>query len=506
MHLPASTTLSGIKKLLKMEKALFPENPIVLVDDEEQFLQTAKLALASEGVSNTIICTDSRKVLQIVNEAGAGTVVLDLTMPYITGQELLPILTKDFPNITVIIITAINDVKTAVDCMKKGAFDYILKPIRKEELIASIRKAFVLQEMKSEAAALKNSVLNNRIQSPECFSSIVTRNEVMLNLFKYTEAIAPTSLPVLIVGETGVGKELMARAVHKISKRTGNFVCVNAAGVDDTMFSDTLFGHRKGAFSGADTDRKGLLDEATGGTIFLDEIGDLRPESQVKLLRLLQEGTYFPLGSDIAKHSTARIITATNKSLKQMQTNGSFRRDLYYRLEAHIIAIPPLRNRMDDIPILVDYLFEQAAIELGKKKPVYPKELLNLLNFYSFPGNLRELRGMIFDALSQHSSGILSLDSFKRKIGDTSTRVSASVDRPGKSSLVFPDSLPSLEETEKALIEESLKRAGGNKSLAAHMIGLTRQTLNNWLKKYQYREEITEQLKSSSDQHEFASR
>jgi DNA-binding NtrC family response regulator len=467
-----------------MERTLYPHLPILLVDDEELFLRTAAMSLMSEGISNTVMCNDSRQVLKIVSEKQFGIAVLDLTMPHINGLELLPILTKDYPDIIVIIITALNDVKIAVECMKKGAFDYIVKPVRKEELISCIRKAFVIQEMKFEAAALKQSVLTNRIQSPDGFSEIVTRNEGMFNLFKYTEAIASTSLPVLITGETGVGKELMARAVHKISNRSGKFITVNVAGVDDTMFSDTLFGHKKGAFSGADNDRKGLIDEATGGTLFLDEIGDIRPESQVKLLRLLQEGSYFPLGSDLPKHSTARIITATNRNLKQMQLTGTFRRDLYYRLEAHIISIPSLKERSDDLPLLVDYLFECAANELQKNKPSYPKELLALLRMYSFPGNLRELRGMIFDAVSQHTSGILSLDSFKKKIGSSVLKPTpCSETNNSNDELIFPEMLPSLHTTERALIMEALKRAGGNKSLAAHMIGLTRQTLNNWLKK-----------------------
>jgi DNA-binding NtrC family response regulator len=467
-----------------MERSLYPALPILLVDDEEQFIRTAAMTLMSEGISNTVLCSDSREVLKIIADKKFGMILLDLNMPHISGIDLLPLLAKDYPDVTVIVITAQNDVKIAVDCMKKGAFDYIVKPIRKEELITTIRKAFVISEIKNEAAALKASVLSNKIRSPEDFTEIVTRNEQMLNLFKYTEAIAPTSLPVLIMGETGVGKELMARAIHKLSGRKGKFVCVNAAGVDDTMFSDTLFGHKKGAYSGADSDRKGLIDEAAGGTLFLDEIGDLRPESQVKLLRLLQEGSYFPLGSDLSKYSNARIIAATNQNLRQMQHNGIFRRDLYYRLEAHSIIIPPLRERTDDLPILIDTLFEQASLELGKATPTYPKELLSHLSMYSFPGNVRELRGMIFDAVSQHTAGVLSLESFKKKIGDANNRkLSIDEEKTIFETISFPDPLPTLDTVERALIDESLKRANNNKSLAAHMIGLTRQTLNNWLRK-----------------------
>ncbi|MDZ7767137.1 MAG: sigma 54-interacting transcriptional regulator [Melioribacteraceae bacterium] len=221
------------------------------------------------------------------------------------------------------------------------------------------------------------------------------------------EAIAKTNLPVLITGETGTGKELIANAIHKVSGRKGELVPVNVAGVDDNLFSDTLFGHKKGAFTGAEIERKGLIERAEDGTLFLDEIGDLNIESQVKLLRLLQEGQFYPLGSDIAKLSNARIIVATNRSIKSLQSSNTFREDLYYRLRSHHINIPPLRERKKDIPYLIDFFLIRAAKELGKTKPRPPKELYTLLSNYHFPGNIRELEGIIYDAVSLHKSGIL---------------------------------------------------------------------------------------------------
>lgn len=303
--------------------------------------------------------------------------------------------------------------------------------------------------------------------------------------FKYIEAVAATPLPILITGETGVGKELVAKAIHQLSRRQGEFVAINVAGVEDMMFSDTLFGHLKGAFTGADKPRSGLLEQAAGGTLFLDEIGDLRIESQVKLLRLLQEGKYYPLGADMPKQSDARLIAATHQELAALQSTGQFRKDLYYRLQAHHVHIPPLRERLEDIPLLIEYYLEKAAHTLHKKKPTAPQELARLLHTYSFPGNIREFQGMIFDAVSRHTSGVLALNSFREKILQNSVQpLSAAVQGDeARPALDFPDRLPTIKQTEQMLIAEALRRADGNQSIAASLLGLSRRALNNRLRR-----------------------
>jgi DNA-binding NtrC family response regulator len=467
-----------------MNKDVYPQYPVLIVDDEDQFSTITAAALFSEGISNNIICNDNRNLVELIEKHRPGIILMDIMMPHATGSELLPFIKKEFPDITIIMVTGVNDVRVAVEAMKNGAFDYILKPSRKDELVSCVRKAIEFHDIRNETAALKQTVLDNKLKKPDAFSHIITRNEALINLFKYTEAIAPTVLPILICGETGVGKELLARAIHTLSNRKGNFICVNIAGLDDSMFSDTLFGHRRGAFSGADSERRGLIEESTGGTLFLDEIGDLSSESQVKLLRLIQDGSYYPLGSDVPKHSTARIIAATNKDLHKMQAEGTFRKDLYFRLEAHLLSIPPLRERLNDLALLVDYHLSEASVELQKKKPAYPPELIFYLQQYPFPGNIRELRGMVFNALSRHNSGILSLDSFKEKCGRPALMsISDTNTLPSVQEFSYAQQLPTLEKIEQALINEALKRSSGNKTLAAHMIGLTRQTLNNWIKK-----------------------
>ncbi|MCB0300236.1 MAG: sigma-54-dependent Fis family transcriptional regulator, partial [Calditrichaeota bacterium] len=313
-----------------MKKQPYPHQPVLLIDDETQFLESAEFTLNSQGIDNTYTCSDSRKAIEMIARLRPSIVLLDLTMPYVKGWELLPQVVTDFPNTTVIILTAINEVDLAVRCMKDGAFDYMIKPVDDVRLVTTIRKAIELRSVQFENQMLKDYLLSDKLDDPDAFSEIITRNKTMRQIFQYAEAIARSPLPVLVTGETGVGKELIARAIHKVSKRHGEFVPVNVAGVDDNLFSDTLFGHKKGAFTGADSDRKGLIEQASRGTIFLDEIGDLAMESQVKLLRLLQEGRYYPIGSDTPKPTDARVIVATNADLEKAQTTGKFRKDLFY--------------------------------------------------------------------------------------------------------------------------------------------------------------------------------
>ncbi len=251
--------------------------------------------------------------------------------------------------------------------MKSGAFDYIVKPVDENRLIASVKKSLQYGELHQENQALKEQLRLSSLKNPEAFSEIITNSAKMLLLFKYVESIAKTSEPVLIRGETGTGKELIAKAIHQLSGKTGEFVAINVAGLDDNIFSDTLFGHVKGAFTGADADRLGLVDRAANGTLFLDEIGDLSPSSQIKLLRLLQEKEYMPLGQDTNRRSTARIIASTHVDLWNLQQKELFRQDLHYRLRTHRIILPPLRERKEDLGILVE-TFRSTSIRNSKKK------------------------------------------------------------------------------------------------------------------------------------------
>lgn len=465
----------------------YPTYPILIVDDEEKFLLSASLHLRSVQLNNIVKCADSRQVMPLLEEQEFSMILLDMMMPHVSGRELVEKISNEYPTTPLIIITAVNDVDTAVACMKAGAYDYIVKPMDKSRLVSAVKRVLELREMRYENRRLKKYLLSGKLENPDVFEEIITQNMAMRSIFQYLEAVSRTFLPVLITGETGTGKEMISKSIHTLSGRSGKFVAVNVAGLDDNLFSDALFGHKKGAYTGATTDRKGLVEQAADGTLFLDEIGDLNMESQIKLLRLLQAGRYYPLGSDLPKVTNARVVVATNLNLEQMQENGTFRKDLYYRLISHHVHIPSLRERQDDIPLLVDHFLEKAAHELNKKKPTVPKELYDLLQTYHFPGNIRELEGMIFDAVSTHKSGVLSIKAIKnRVIPDNSARRpmmqdGAELTLKDTQKLIFQEQLPTLKEAEELIIEEALKRSGDNQTIAAQLLGMSRKALNNRL-------------------------
>jgi two-component system nitrogen regulation response regulator GlnG len=458
--------------------------PVLLVDDEPPLLRSASLTLRSSGLEPVVTLADSREVLPLLAEQEPRVIVLDLVMPYLSGQALLERIAADYPDIPVIIMTAIDDLQTAIDCMKTGAFDYLVKPVERDQLLAAVTKALEVRSLRTEVFSLKQSLLSDTLGHQEAFAEIITQNRSMQAIFRYVEAISASPEPVLITGETGTGKELMARALHVLSNPNGEFVAINVAGLDDTVFSDTLFGHHRGAFTGAERLREGLIAAAAGGTLFLDEIGDLKESSQVKLLRLLQERKYYPLGADQPKTSQARIVVATNCDLGQLIGQSKFRKDLFYRLRSHHLHIPPLRERRDDIPLLFNYLLNKAAEVLRKPVPATPAVLYSLLKNYPFPGNVRELEGMIHDAVARHRGGILSLKSFREAMGyDQTLQEEQAPSDLAAANLaeLFPDRLPTLKEAEHYLIAEALRRADGNQGLAASLLGITRQALNKRL-------------------------
>ncbi|MEJ2099823.1 MAG: sigma-54 dependent transcriptional regulator [Desulfobacterales bacterium] len=472
-----------------MNESIYPHFPVMMVDDEAQAINSFEMTLRSANMNNFIRCHDSRDVMSLLSSQEIEVMLLDLRMPHISGEELLPMITADYPEIPVVVVTGSNDIDTAVKCMQQGAFDYILKPVEKSRLIGGVKRAVALRELQRENQLLKAHVLSDKLERPEAFSEIITASTAMRSLFQYIEAISNSPRPVLITGETGVGKELAAKAVHKLSNRKGDFVPVNVAGLDDHVFADTLFGHKKGAFTDAQEARSGLVERAAGGTLFLDEIGDLSTTSQVKLLRLLQEGEFFPLGSDVAKRSNARIVVATNQNLDALQSSGQFRKDLYYRLCDHQIHIPPLRSRREDLPLLVEHFLEKASKTLDKKKPTPPAELIILLSTYHFPGNIRELESLIFDAVSSHKSGKLSMDLFKAHISKAHplSRIDSEDSISQERTLIgFSDQLPTLKQIEQLLIDEAMKRSNGNQSIAALSLGISRQALNKRLKKAEH--------------------
>ena len=459
--------------------------PVVLVDDEEDILFGAEYLLNTHGIEPVVGLSDGRELLPYLEREAVGTVVLDLFMPQVSGIDLLPLIVQQHPEVPVVVMTASQEVEIAVSCMKEGAFDYLVKPVEENRFVTCVRRGLEIRLLRQEIGSLRHSLMGDGTEHPEAFAHIVTCNRRMQALFRYIEAVADSDEPVLITGETGTGKELFAQAVHGLSSRSGPMVSLNVAGLDDNLFSDTLFGHVRGAFTGADKEREGLIAKAAGGTLFLDEIGDLKPASQVKLLRLLQARTYYPVGSDVPRTSDARIIAATNQHLHRRMGKGKFRQDLYFRLSSHPIELPALRERKDDLPLLLHYFIEQAARSRERPAPAASDELLTLLSLYDFPGNVRELRALVFNAVAQHRGGtVLAMDSFRQVIRREQNDLGAGdgrVELGAGPALAILGSFPTLKQADLFLVEEAMRRANNNQGIAATLLGISRQSLNRRL-------------------------
>jgi DNA-binding NtrC family response regulator len=442
--------------------------------------------LRRAGHASVACASDGRQAMELLARERISVVITDLGMPHIPGETLLQQVSESHPDIPVIVLTARNEVDTAVRCMQAGAADYLVKPVDRDRLLASLRNVLETRSIRAEAIAVREGLLGDPSRRHEAFGGIQSTNQGMVNALHYLEVFARSSHPVLITGETGVGKELAARAVHDISGRKGPFVTVNVGAVDDTLFADTLFGHARGGFTDARDAREGQVASAAGGTLFLDEIGTLSDASQVKLLRLLQTGDYLPVGSDRPRQCSARILAATNIDVARRSAAGEgFRRDLYFRLQAHHVALPPLRKRPDDIPRLGASCLEAEARRTGRATPTVPPMLFRLLQSYDFPGNVRELENMCQRAVALHERGVLSTRVFREMIaGQRAADLGEAMDEAQESGVRWlPDPMPTLQDLRRIAEDEALRRAGGNQAIAAGMLGVTRQALNQSLAK-----------------------
>jgi DNA-binding NtrC family response regulator len=516
----------GKEKLQKMKVKkgkddTVKKHTIMIVDDEKAHLDEMAYMLTEEGY-HIITARDGQEAFEIIekmeNPEEISLIISDKRMPNLNGIQLFEKIKEFIPDTIRIILTAYDDKKDIIDSINKAKIhEFILKPFEQEnleDLKIKVKRAVETFELKKEldqhrrkleymvdkrteelkdtrahllqsekiADRLKESFFSAGPKNPEYFKDIITQSKKMLDIFKYIEAIAEFNSPVLITGETGSGKELIARAIHKIGQQKGEFVPANISGFDDQLFSDTLFGHERGAFTDAKSRRPGLIEKAKGGTFFLDEIGDLQMPSQIKLLRLIQENEYYRIGSDEPIYTDARFILATNKDINALKETGEFRKDLFFRLNTHHIHLPPLREHKEDIPPLVDYFVKMAAGEYSKKIPHIPDKLIALLYHYHFPGNIRELRGMVFEAVSLHQPGDqeLSIDVFINKIKDQHGEIDFS--ETGTSGIIFGESLPTFEEMKKIYTNEAMKRTNNNQTKAAKMAELDRATFIRYWK------------------------
>lgn len=461
---------------------------ILIVDDDIDLLQLLSRSLAATGLAEVEPLSSSLAVMDRLAKGDIAVLLLDLVMPGMSGTDLLPKVNLLYPHIPVIMMTAVTEISTAVHCIKSGAFDYLTKPLDSARLYATVSKAVAFNELATQNRQLKGFLLGEPLAAAEQFSGIITADPHMLSIFKLVETIAPTLHPILISGETGVGKELIARAIHAASDVHGEFVPVSVAGLDDALFSDMIFGHKRGAFTGASLQRDGLIRKAKGGTLFLDEIGDITPEAQKLLLRLLQEKEYYRLGSDILYQSDARIVAASNRDLKAMIAAGTFREDLYHRLAIHQISLPPLRQRRGDIPLLAEHFARQTAAELARKAPEFSAELKAALAGAEFTGNVRQLLNLVRNAVTCNKSGVLSRADFPDLVLAAPLKGKSELQVSGEGGFTLSGSFatfPTIAEVEGLLIQEAIRLSDGNKGVAVEYLGITRPTLNKKLAELQ---------------------
>ena len=448
---------------------------ILVADDDATHREVLRTLLEEWGYA-VREAVDGEHAVALCREQPFDLVLMDVRMPKKSGLEALKEIKVHNPAVPVLIMTAFSDVAAAVEAIKSGAYDYLTKPLDFEKLKVVLRNVFAHVGLIRE-----NATLSRSLAATEAQTGMVGRSESMRALWEMVRTIAPTDATVLITGESGTGKELVAKAVHAAGRRArGPFVAVNCAALTESLLASELFGHEKGAFTGADKKHEGHFLKADGGTIFLDEIGEMPLSMQVKLLRVIQEREVLSVGGNKAVPVDVRIIAATNRDLAREVAAGTFRQDLYYRLNVVTLALPPLRERADDIPLLAQHVMARFADKNNKKIKGFTPGAMDRLVRYAWPGNVRELENVIERAsillLGEHISERELPERFAPARGDALTDA-------------LTTDCPTLEDVERAVILKTLKRFGGNKTEAAKALGITRKTLHAKLSKYQSAQE-----------------
>jgi DNA-binding NtrC family response regulator len=448
---------------------------ILVIDDEKHFLASVQRGLGANGFRNVIAESDPEKAMAVFEKDGPFDIALiDLTMPAINGMQVLRFIKEMSPITECIMITGVNEATIAMECLKKGAYDYLVKPLSSEDLFSAIKRALERKKL-LEIADLTKKAIPPRLESPEAFTDISTQSPALLRLMREAELHAASSVPVLITGESGTGKELFARAIHAASQRSDKtFTAINMASLTGTLFEAEFFGHTRGAFTGAEKDRDGYLEYTRGGTLFLDEIGILPPELQGKLLRVFQEKEYLKLGTNHPRIADVRIIAATNADLDQLMAEGRFRPDLFYRLRGAWLHLPPLRKRPEDIALLADTFLQQCCgdnAEIG-----IDAEAMSMLLAYEYPGNIRELGSILQAAANLTQGNIITAESLPaflpkplRRHGDAAASA---------------EPISSLADVEKTHILKVFQHTEKNRTRTAELLGISLNTLRAKLKSY----------------------
>jgi DNA-binding NtrC family response regulator len=438
---------------------------VLVVDDDAVSCQLLGEVLQRDGLP-VLWATDPFEALERVRRDPVDLAILDMRMPQMSGFDLMRRLREHAPDLPVIIMTAFGSIDTAVEAISSGAVDYVSKPMNVEEIRSAVRR--VLERQREV-----RSPLTGGGEEP---AGMVGRTPAMVEVYKTIARVAPGLSTVLILGESGTGKELVARAIHRHSPR-GNrpFVAVDCTALTETLLESELFGHVKGSFTGAVYDAPGLFAEADGGTIFLDEIGEITPQLQAKLLRVLQEHQVRPVGGTQWREVDVRVVAATNRNLAAAVSAGQFREDLFYRLKVVSIRLPPLRERREDIPLLVDHLVRRAAVQCGKPAGAVSDAALAALRAYDWPGNVRELSHVLERSVALAQDAVIGVDDLPSELRGAQA--------PGGASDLAGDA-PTLEELKKRYIRHVVERSGGNISRAAAILGLERRSLYRMLQRY----------------------
>lgn len=441
---------------------------LLIIDDEKNIREGLGANFEMEGY-NVKLAENGQQGLEFISKGDIDLVITDLRMPGISGEEVLRKVTTETPGIPVIVLTGHGSIDSAVDAMRNGAYDFLTKPLNLDQLTMIVKRALQAREL-----SLQHKQLKKEVEKDMAFDKMIGKSAEMQKVFEMIKKVASSKASVLITGESGVGKEVVADAIHKLSPRKDHqCIKVHCAALSETLLESELFGHEKGAFTGADNLVKGRFELAHESSIFLDEIGEINPSVQIKILRVLQEKAFERVGGQETINVDVRIIAATNRVLEEEVKKGTFREDLYYRLNVIHIHVPPLRERKDDIPLLVASFLEEFAVENGKNIKGIDSQAKSAIYNYNWPGNIRELRNCI-------ESAVVMCSGEEIKLEDLPPTVSKSA---GDQSISIPANA-TLDEAEKIIILQTLAANKNNKSKTADLLGIGRKTLHRKLEEY----------------------
>lgn len=472
---------------------------ILLIDDEPSWLRSLSITLnrlVPEAQIDT--CVDSRQVDNRLALSDYALVLLDLTMPFHSGETILEMIRNKHPKTRVIIVTGVNEVDTAVRCIKNGAYDYFIKTDNVDSLARTVRRALEVVGLERNYMMIKERFLSRSLQQPQAFNNILTCEPALLDQFRYLEAVAMSPEPILILGESGTGKDEFAKSCHQLSfnqqpahQQTVDqqsdhhqpdaehpLISVNLSGIDTHAFELQLFGQMATHDDGQVSAQAGALHHVKSGLLYLNEIGDLPLAAQAKLVDVIEHKQYYPIGSDRPYPVNCKIIASTQQDLVNLNQQGLFRSDLLYRLKSHKIKLPPLRERKLDLSMLINHFITLAAKEMGLTPPQQPRDLANQLADYPFPGNLHELKGMVFDGVSRSDGIHLNITPFMEAINEQTSGDPSVID-----TLNFPKELPTLAQMSQALIDEAMSRTANNQTAAAQMLGISQSALSRRITK-----------------------